>query len=57
MREPEPQKPPRVPKVRCPHCGEWESQVKDGRPASEGYRRKRKCLACGKLYFTLERAA
>jgi transcriptional regulator NrdR family protein len=47
--------PRRVLKLQCPHCGEWDSVVKDGRPNLGGYRRKRRCLACQRTYFTLER--
>jgi transcriptional regulator NrdR family protein len=42
-------------KVCCPHCGEWDSVVTDGRPHREGYRRKRRCIACQRAFFTLER--
>lgn len=48
---------PNVPKFACPKCGQWTSKVRDGRPERGGYRRKRKCVACGKVFFTIERAA
>lgn len=48
---------PNTPKVPCPKCQGWASKVKDGRPSLEGYKRKRECEACGKVFFTIERAA
>jgi hypothetical protein len=50
-------KSPEVPKVPCNRCGQWESRVKDGRAVEDGYRRKRACLTCGAVFFTIERAA
>lgn len=44
-----------APKFACPTCGKWSSLVKDGRPAMDGYRRKRRCASCGTTFFTLER--
>ena len=46
-----------VPKVPCPACGKWISSVKDGRAHRDGYQRKRVCKDCGKIFFTIERAA
>lgn len=48
---------PNVPKVPCPKCQQWESKVVDGRPSEQGYKRKRVCASCGKVFFTLEKAA
>ena len=50
-------KRPRVPKIRCRFCGEWDSRVVDGRPARDGYKRKRRCETCHRVFFTMERAA
>jgi len=44
-----------APKFPCPKCGEWSSLVKDGRPAMDGYRRKRRCASCGHGFFTMEK--
>jgi transcriptional repressor NrdR len=43
--------------VRCPFCGELESQVKDSRPSEDGaaIRRRRLCPACGGRFTTFER--
>jgi transcriptional repressor NrdR len=43
--------------LRCPFCGEEDSQVKDSRPAEEGsaIRRRRQCAACGARFTTFER--
>jgi transcriptional repressor NrdR len=43
--------------LRCPFCGEEDSQVKDSRPAEEGsaIRRRRQCPACGARFTTFER--
>jgi len=43
--------------MRCPFCGNEESQVKDSRPAEDGVaiRRRRHCLACGARFTTFER--
>lgn len=48
---------PNVPKVQCPKCGAWASKVKDGRASRDGYKRKRVCEACGRAFFTVEKAA
>lgn len=53
-----PRAKPNSPKVQCPKCGGWQSKVRDGRPVNEGgYKRKRECEACGKVFFTVEQAA
>ena len=43
--------------MRCPFCGEAESQVKDSRPSDDGasIRRRRLCPACGGRFTTFER--
>jgi transcriptional repressor NrdR len=43
--------------LRCPFCGELESQVKDSRPSEDGsaIRRRRLCPACGGRFTTFER--
>ncbi len=43
--------------MRCPFCGELESQVKDSRPSEDGtaIRRRRLCPACGGRFTTFER--
>lgn len=43
--------------MRCPFCGEAESQVKDSRPSEDGaaIRRRRLCPACGGRFTTFER--
>ncbi|HEV2366099.1 MAG TPA: transcriptional regulator NrdR [Caulobacteraceae bacterium] len=43
--------------MRCPFCGEVESQVKDSRPSEDGavIRRRRLCPACGGRFTTFER--
>jgi transcriptional repressor NrdR len=43
--------------VRCPFCGEAESQVKDSRPSDDGaaIRRRRLCPECGGRFTTFER--
>jgi transcriptional repressor NrdR len=45
--------------MRCPFCGQAESQVKDSRPSEEGasIRRRRLCVnpACGGRFTTVER--
>ncbi|WP_372006783.1 transcriptional regulator NrdR [Tistrella mobilis] len=43
--------------MRCPFCGNEETQVKDSRPAEEGsaIRRRRHCAACGARFTTFER--
>lgn len=46
-----------APKVPCPKCGTWDSRVTDGRPSPHGYRRRRKCKTCQRVFFTLEKAA
>lgn len=47
-----------IPKIACPHCGEYDSRVTDTRAASvddEGLViRRRKCLACGRRFKTYE---
>ena len=47
----------RQPKVACPTCGEWDSDVVGGEPSSDGYHRFRKCRACRARFRTVERAA
>ncbi len=43
--------------MRCPFCGELESQVKDSRPSEDGsaIRRRRLCPDCGGRFTTFER--
>ena len=43
--------------MRCPFCGNEETQVKDSRPADEGaaIRRRRFCAACANRFTTFER--
>ena len=42
--------------MKCPYCGETESQVIDSRPADDGerIRRRRECLSCEKRFTTYE---
>ncbi len=43
--------------MRCPFCGELETQVKDSRPSEDGatIRRRRLCPECGGRFTTFER--
>ena len=43
--------------MRCPFCGELETQVKDSRPSEDGaaIRRRRLCPQCGGRFTTFER--
>ena len=43
--------------MRCPFCGNEDTQVKDSRPAedSSAIRRRRFCPACGSRFTTFER--
>ncbi len=43
--------------MRCPFCGQLESQVKDSRPSEDGsaIRRRRLCPECGGRFTTFER--
>ncbi|MDP8916388.1 MAG: transcriptional regulator NrdR [Pseudomonadota bacterium] len=43
--------------MRCPFCGNMESQVKDSRPSEDGQaiRRRRFCPACAGRFTTFER--
>lgn len=43
--------------MRCPFCGNEETQVKDSRPAEDGaaIRRRRSCSSCGGRFTTFER--
>lgn len=43
--------------MRCPFCGNIETQVKDSRPAEDhvSIRRRRLCSACGGRFTTYER--
>jgi transcriptional repressor NrdR len=43
--------------MRCPFCGNEDTQVKDSRPADDGasIRRRRSCTACGNRFTTFER--
>jgi len=43
--------------MRCPYCGNVDTQVKDSRPAEDhvAVRRRRLCLACGGRFTTYER--
>lgn len=43
--------------MRCPFCGNDETQVKDSRPSEDGgaIRRRRLCSGCGARFTTFER--
>ena len=43
--------------MRCPFCGNGETQVKDSRPTDDNssIRRRRQCPACGSRFTTFER--
>ena len=43
--------------MRCPFCGNDETQVKDSRPTEDNsaIRRRRHCTACGARFTTFER--
>ena len=43
--------------MRCPFCGQMETQVKDSRPSEDGaaIRRRRFCPACAGRFTTFER--
>ena len=43
--------------MRCPYCGDDDTQVKDSRPTEENasIRRRRYCPACGSRFTTFER--
>ena len=43
--------------MRCPYCGNEDTQVKDSRPSEDGssIRRRRFCAACGNRFTTFER--
>lgn len=43
--------------MRCPYCGDADTQVKDSRPTedSAAIRRRRVCVACGGRFTTFER--
>ena len=43
--------------MKCPFCGDSESQVKDSRPSedSAAIRRRRQCPSCGGRFTTFER--
>ena len=43
--------------MRCPFCGNIDTQVKDSRPAEDhvAIRRRRFCPACGGRFTTFER--
>ncbi|MCP5433548.1 MAG: transcriptional repressor NrdR [Alphaproteobacteria bacterium] len=43
--------------MRCPFCGNEDTQVKDSRPTEDGsaIRRRRQCQACGARFTTFER--
>jgi len=43
--------------LRCPFCGEADTQVKDSRPTDDGgaIRRRRFCSACSQRFTTIER--
>jgi len=43
--------------LRCPFCGDADSQVKDSRPTEDGaaIRRRRSCPQCGGRFTTFER--
>jgi transcriptional repressor NrdR len=43
--------------MRCPFCGNEDTQVKDSRPSEDGaaIRRRRFCAHCGQRFTTIER--
>lgn len=43
--------------MRCPFCGNEDTQVKDSRPSEDGaaIRRRRLCAHCGQRFTTIER--
>ena len=43
--------------MRCPFCGQDDSQVKDSRPTEDGLaiRSRRACVGCGQRFTTIER--
>ena len=43
--------------MRCPYCGDTDTQVKDSRSAEDNHsiRRRRSCTACGGRFTTFER--
>src|SRR5712692_2461596 len=41
--------------MNCPFCSQNDTKVTDSRPESEGIRRRRECLGCGRRFTTLER--
>ena len=43
--------------MRCPFCGNLDTQVKDSRPSEDGaaIRRRRSCPQCGGRFTTFER--
>ena len=43
--------------MRCPFCGDQDSQVKDSRSSEDGasIRRRRQCEGCGARFTTFER--
>ena len=43
--------------MRCPFCGNEDTQVKDSRPTEDGHaiRRRRQCGNCGARFTTFER--
>ncbi|HQT64466.1 MAG: transcriptional regulator NrdR [Acidocella sp. 20-57-95] len=43
--------------MRCPFCGEADTQVKDSRPTEDGsaIRRRRFCSVCNQRFTTIER--
>ncbi len=43
--------------MRCPYCGNDDTQVKDSRPTedSNAIRRRRVCNGCGGRFTTFER--
>jgi len=43
--------------MKCPFCGEVDTQVKDSRPSEDGgvIRRRRSCPSCNRRFTTFER--
>jgi transcriptional repressor NrdR len=41
--------------MNCPFCSQNDTKVTDSRPESDGIRRRRECLDCGRRFTTLER--
>lgn len=41
--------------MNCPKCGSMQDSVVDSRPQEDGsIKRRRKCMACGDRFYTIE---